>query len=241
MRKLTPEAYKTRIEEIHSGNIKLLSAYVNSRVKVNALCNSCNHQWSVDPRSLYRCGCPECGKIKAAQTVKWHVTHEDFLSTLDIDVLNNINVLDQYVNHKTRITVQCKKCQRQWTPKPLYLQRGHGCSCTTSKGEGKIATLLAQHGVSFKSEYTFSDLKGTGGGRLRFDFGILNPDQTLSHLIEYDGLYHFQAFPHLDGEAGLEKQIIHDNLKNSYCEQKNIRLIRIIYTNYDTITINDLL
>ena len=38
-----------------------------------------------------------------------------------------------------------------------------------------------------KKEYTFKDLKGIRGGCLRFDFAILNKNNSLIELIEFDG------------------------------------------------------
>lgn len=71
-----------------------------------------------------------------------------------------------------------------------YLRQGisTNCGCERSVGEAKISKLLEENNILFKREYTFPDLKGIGGGRLRFDFGILNQNNELMYLIEYDGV-----------------------------------------------------
>ena len=59
--------------------------------------------------------------------------------------------------------------------------------------------------------------------KLRFDFAIFNDDNQLSHLIEYDGVQHFKE----SYWGGLEEIQLRDNLKNQYCKEHNIKLIRI--------------
>lgn len=57
-----------------------------------------------------------------------------------------------------------------------YLRSGisTNCGCKRSVGEAKISQILKENNIKFQREYTFSDLLGDGGGRLRFDFGILD-------------------------------------------------------------------
>lgn len=52
----------------------------------------------------------------------------------------------------------------------------------------KLKKLLKENNILFKREYTFPDLFGIGGGKLRFDFGILDNRGNLLYLIEYDGV-----------------------------------------------------
>ena len=63
---------------------------------------------------------------------------------------------------------------------------------------------------------------------LRFDFFINN-----SLLIEYDGEQHF--FP-VYGEDAFKTTIKHDDIKNKYTKENNIRLFRIPYWKKKNIT-----
>lgn len=66
----------------------------------------------------------------------------------------------------------------------------------------------------------------------RFDFYV-----NEQYLIEYDGEQHF-----IDSFYGtLNKIQQRDKIKNSYCKQNNIPLIRIPYTHKENIVIEDLL
>ena len=116
------------------------------------------------------------------------------------------------------------------------LKRGltESCGCTKSKGEEKILEILKQNNINFISQYTFDNLTGLGMGKLKFDFAIFN-DTKLSHLIEYDGIQHYDKSNFLY----TEQLALHDQLKNEFCENNNIRLIRL--RDYKNLTIEDLL
>lgn len=47
--------------------------------------------------------------------------------------------------------------------------------------------MLIKGNYEFSTQYTFSDLKGIGGKRLRFDFAIFS-NGKLKSLIEFNGI-----------------------------------------------------
>lgn len=66
------------------------------------------------------------------------------------------------------------------------------CGCiTNSIGELNIENILLNNNISYKKEYVFSDLLGKSKKPLRFDFGLLDNNQQLFRLIEFDGIQHF--------------------------------------------------
>lgn len=116
---------------------------------------------------------------------------------------------------------------------------GHtlSCGCTKSHGERVVGEVLRSGNLDYKPQYSFDDLVSDTGRVLRFDFGVLEND-SLKYLIEYDGIQHFQ-----DVEAwgdSAESTQKNDILKNEYCLAHGIPLIRIPYTHFDNITIEDL-
>lgn len=112
-----------------------------------------------------------------------------------------------------------------------YLITGvvQSCGCLKSKGEQKIIQILQDNNIPFKTQYYFSDCKN-GQHYFYFDFFINN-----QYLIEYDGIQHYQQ----TGWEDLEKIKQRDSIKNKYCKDKNISLIRIPYFIND-ITLQDL-
>ena len=47
--------------------------------------------------------------------------------------------------------------------------------------------------------------------------------------IEYDGKQHFSQYDFFGGEEGFETIKKHDNIKNEFCKNNNIKLLRIPY------------
>lgn len=95
-----------------------------------------------------------------------------------------------------------------------------------SLGEYKIFTILTENKIYFEMQKTFNDcINPKTKAKLRFDFYL--PYHNC--CIEYDGIQHFEAVDYFGGEEGLKNTIFRDNIKNQYCEEKNINLIRIKY------------
>lgn len=111
--------------------------------------------------------------------------------------------------------------------------RSLSCGCLKSKGEEKIAQSLSKLGIKFIKEYAgFDDcLNKETNARLRFDFYL--PDYDC--CIEYDGIQHFQSGTGWNSESHLIKTQINDSIKNQYCEDNKIKLIRISYLDFDKI------
>ena len=115
--------------------------------------------------------------------------------------------------------------------------KAFSCGCIKSKGDERIGQLLTQNKISFSKEHTFLDCLNLEGNKLRFDFLINN-----AYLIEYDGEQHFKTQNHgWNTEEYLNKIQIHDKIKNQYCFEHNIPLIRIPYTHLSKLCLEDLL
>ena len=54
-----------------------------------------------------------------------------------------------------------------------------------SRGEIKIEEILKEAGLSFRMEYSFTDLKSSNGRPLRFDFVVFDDDGQIDFIIEY--------------------------------------------------------
>lgn len=118
------------------------------------------------------------------------------------------------------ISSNCDNCGRIIKDKcsKIVKARGLCARCSLSKGARIIYDYLELNKIKFKKEYTFEKLKGLNGGNLRFDFAIIE-NEKVHVLIEYDGEYH-------DKEE-FKTLAIHDSLKNDYCKENNIELIRV--------------
>lgn len=122
----------------------------------------------------------------------------------------------------------------------LLQGRVESCGCLKSKGEEKITKIFISNKINFKKQYTFSDLKDKA--KLRFDFGVLDNNENLLYLIEYDGSQHFNYSGNgWNNLVNYSKSKYRDGLKNNYCSQNNIPLIRIPYTHLGDICLDDLI
>ena len=73
-------------------------------------------------------------------------------------------------------------------------------------------------------------------GYLRFDFAVLNENNEVIRLIEFDGMQHINMNNYFNDFALPER----DERKNQYAKEKGIPLIRIPYYKRDTLTLEDL-
>jgi very-short-patch-repair endonuclease len=109
--------------------------------------------------------------------------------------------------------------------------RGGGCpKCSESKGESIISKLLNTLEIQFVKEKKFEDCKNSKVGRycrrLPFDFYL--PEFNV--VIEYDGKQHFEPIKQFGGEETYKRIQINDEIKNKYCKDNGIKMIRIPYT-----------
>lgn len=112
------------------------------------------------------------------------------------------------------------------------------CGCLSSQGEEKIAKILVDNNILFEKEKTFEDGKYNGSNRnFRFDFYL--PEKNI--IIEYDGKQHFMKASTWEKHLSLEERQQRDKIKNEWCHNHGITIIRIPYTHLDNIVLEDLI
>ena len=103
------------------------------------------------------------------------------------------------------------------------------------KKKKRISEVLDSLNIHYETEYSFDDCKDIRN--LRFDFYLPN----YNTCVEYDGEQHFKPvrFDKHNSrgtpQERFEKVKYRDKLKNDYCKNNNITLIRIPYTDFDNI------
>lgn len=117
----------------------------------------------------------------------------------------------------------------------LHSGRTQSCGCIKSMGEEEISKILKDNHIDFIREYSFNDLVGLKGGKLRFDFAIFK-ETKLIKLIEFQGRQHYE--PQNTNWNDLTE---HDELKRQYCKEHNIALLEIPYNKLHHLDINYLL
>ena len=100
------------------------------------------------------------------------------------------------------------------------------CGCIHSRGNAKIKNILQNNNYEFIAEYPIR----LNNVNYYFDFAILK-NNNLVCFIEYDGILHFEqdANHGWNNEDSWLKTQQRDKIKNNYCIDNNIPLIRIPY------------
>lgn len=130
----------------------------------------------------------------------------------------------------TTVTTPCTSCGDEFTRSLSYFNSSlvvqcSKCNGSMSSGESMIANILDNLSLKYSTEKSFKGLVGTDSNRrLRFDFYLEN-DGYANSIIEFDGQYHFdRSLPWFN-----EKIILHDNIKDKFCEDNDIPILRIPY------------
>ena len=113
-----------------------------------------------------------------------------------------------------------------------HLRTGHttSCGCIKSVGEMRINMILSQANINYSTQYTVFIDKAY----YRFDCAILDDNNNLIRLVEFDGEQHYEESNFYDYQTTHHN----DLLKNQYCKENNIPLVRIPYWERNNITLD---
>lgn len=196
-----------------------LAQYHNAKTKVKIICPV--HGVFEQQPDKHINGKSGCGKCHLENS---RMDHDDFIKQVNI-IHNNKYDYSQtkYVTSRTEIKIICPT-HGEFKTKPNWHLNGRGCPiCNTSKGEIKINKYLSENGLDFIQQHKFDDC--VNKNKLPFDFYL----PKLNLLIEFDGKQHFEPIEFFGGLKHLKETQHNDRIKNKYCEDKNIKLIRIRY------------
>lgn len=231
--KSSQEKYEENVYK-NNPNIKILGKYISATDKIRALCLLDGYEWEPIAGALSRTnfsGCPECAKRKYGDALRKSLNQ--YIN--DVSIVNPyIEVIGtEYKNGNTPLLHKCLQCNYEWSPFPCNILAGSGCpNCNMSRGERETMKVLDKYCIPYKSQKTFNDLVGVGGGLLSYDFYL--PSYNL--LIEFQGEQHKNVHSGLfGGEEQFKKQKEHDKRKREYAKQNNIELLEIWYYDIDNI------
>jgi len=151
---------------------------------------------------------------------------------LSNDIHENKYVYDKvkYINNHTKVIIICKK-HGEFLQRPTSHLQGVGCNnCSESRGEKKISKFLDINKIEYVRQKRFD---GCIGLRYKLPFDFYIPSKRT--CIEFDGVQHYQPVEHFGGLKAYESIKINDKIKEEYCEDNFINLIRIRYDQFDEI------
>lgn len=203
---------------------------------------------SIGGRAAWKCQC-RCGKeiivkgvylrngkVKSCGCYQKEQTSKACSKDLIGQTIGNFTVLESIQGEKNgerhKWRCRCNLCGNE----NVYistsnLTQQYSCGCAiSSKGERKIKEILTELKINFIQEKRFSDCVFESNKMARFDFYL--PNENI--IIEYDGRQHFiQGDGYFDNEDKIKITQQHDEIKNQYCKEHQIKLIRIPYTDYN--------
>lgn len=109
------------------------------------------------------------------------------------------------------------------------------CGCINySIGEKNIKNILDKNNIKYIQEFNVPTLNNK-----RFDFVILNNNQQIIRIIEFDGRQHYFSYDSKEQEqqCPLKLRQQRDQEKNQQAKEHNIPLVRIPYQERDNITL----
>lgn len=180
---------------------------------------------------IQSCGCLGKEKLKIGQGLNFiDLTGQTFGK---LTVLERCEDKEFNNGKHTQWLCQCE-CGRRSKVLASNLKSGNSQSCglcgEKSHGNIKIDKILSKANIPFEREKRFETCKDKS--MLPFDFYVKN-----LYLIEYDGKQHFEETSFFNYESTHK----HDLIKNQWCKNNNIPLIRIPYTHYDDLCLEDLI
>lgn len=226
--------YEDIKEYIESNGDQLLSTeYINARQDLKIKCSKghiYNMKW-YNYKTGYRC--PSCGIERSKEKQKYSYQYvREYIKNQGDELLST-----EYINCKTKLKIKCSKGHIYSVTFDNY-KMGYRCPiCKISKGENKIKNILDKYKINYIQQYKLEDCRFKRS--LPFDFYL--PNYNL--LIEYDGIQHYKIVERFDGYNGFIDTKIRDTIKNIYCKDNNIKLIRIPYwekNNIENILIKEL-
>lgn len=203
-------------------DITMLSYYKDVGTKVKCKCNKCNTVWETMPGNLLNSkGCPICERTK-----NMGYSEDVFLDKVKQNS-PQFEILDtNYIKNKPS-KVKCTECGVILEINKKALRSGVICKYCKSKVKSNpeilIENYLKSKNYNYEYQKTFHNLKGKRGKFFRYDFYLF--DYNL--CIEYDGEGHFKSDFYLNKTGVLD--YTNDIIKEKYCNDNNIKLLRIPY------------
>jgi len=163
--------------------------------------------------------CPQCTIYNTRKDIIYFIDKSIKTHGYKYDYSKSI-----YVTDKTKLIIICKKHGEFLQTPNNHIYSKSGCpKCKTSKGENYIRNILEKNNIKSIEQYTFDKCLSVNNNKLKFDFYL--PD--FNACIEFDGIQHHQPVDYFGGDAAYKKQVVNDLIKDQYCDQNDITMIRI--------------
>ena len=208
---------KEEIVEIYmkEGFVVNAEDYKNNKTKMKCICPK-GHNFYTNLNDFQDGhGCPECGGVR-------RLTYNEVKEFVGLH--GEELVSDKYINAHSLLQIKCRK-NHVYSINYNNFYNGYRCPFCNNNciGENIIADFLDKINLDYEKQYTFDNCQHIN--ILKFDFYI----KSLNLAIEFDGEQHFKPVDFFGGNEKFYNTIIRDAIKNQYCEDNGINILRIPY------------
>lgn len=219
-KKLEYDFIKKKIEE--AGYTLISTEYENNRSPIIVKCDK-NHEpyettWD---NFQQKRRCKKC--YHESQKLKY-----DYIKQ-QIEKVGYTLISTEYIGCYFPLEIRCDKNHLYKTTWSTFRQGCRCPKCNSSKGEMVIENYLKNIGLDCISQYRNPHCRNVN--LLPFDFYI----PSLNLKIEYDGREHDEPIEFFGGEENFKKRKINDTIKNKFCIDNKIVLLRINHKHFNDI------
>ena len=217
--KHTTESFIKKSIEIHGNRYNYsLVDYKGNKSKIKIICQEHGIFIQIPTDHLNGHGCPSCVN-------KFRYNTETFIKkSISIHGEKYDYSLVNFKNNKIKVKLICPIHGTFETRPDNHINSKNGCpKCSESLGEKEISVILNKLGIKYDREKKFKGCKYVN--LLSFDFYL--PEYNT--CIEYDGKQHYESINFFGGNKEFKKLIVKDNIKTKFCQDNNIKLLRIRY------------
>ena len=225
--KVTLNYFSLKSNEVHNNkyDYSLIDGFNSISDKVEIICKDHGiFKQRVSNHMNLGDGCPKCVGVG-----KWNTEYliSEFVK-IHKDLFDYSKVIFENVEKKVEII--CKEHGSFFQNIHKHLN-GQGCALckVNSKGEEYITMWLNELNINYIRQHSFETCKYIN--RLSFDFYL--PDHSI--CIEFDGEQHFKPIEWFGGKEEFIKNQERDKVKNEWCLNNNIDLLRIKYNEVNKI------
>lgn len=217
--------FVAKMYELVKDEYVVLGKYTGAKNPVLIRHELCGSTYPIAPIEFYRGSrCWRCWVASQKKTTEWFI--EQVADKAGVEY----TVLGEYIKSKDHILMRHEICGREWKVTPdNFLRKESRCpSCLFSKGELLVECVLDRIGVSYVREKSFENCRNHRP--LPFDFYL----PSMNICIEYDGEHHYRPVNYggIDdsrAQQAYRDTITRDEIKNRYCHDLGIGLLRIPY------------
>ena len=205
------------------------SIYISGNKEVTIICPKHGEFNQKPSNHLSGRGCKECGKYSFLD--QYLSKNRKIFLEESIAIHNNYYdySLVEYINCKIKVCIICPK-HGEFNQKPDHHVTGRGCpKCKESKGEKFIESYLISNKFVYERQKKFINCRNVL--QLSFDFYV----PKLNLLIEFDGVQHFRKMGYSSGDEKIKYTKLCDSIKDRYCIDNKISLLRISYKDINNI------